>query len=33
MQDERLVFEDNGVYDRWVEVQAGKLTYVEFIVR
>ncbi len=29
----RLVFEDNGVYDRWVDVQPGKLTYVEFVVR
>jgi hypothetical protein len=29
----RLVFEDNGVYDRWVEVQAGKLTYMEFVVK
>ena len=29
----RLVFEDDGINDRWVDVQAGKLTYVVFIVK
>ena len=29
----RIAFEAGGLYDRWVDVQSGKLTYVEFVVK